>query len=246
MALEPLQPLKRAPLLHVSVQRSLRAFIEDNRLAPGAPLLPEADLAERLGVSRNSVREAVKALESVGVLETRRGVGVFVREFSFEPLLDNLAYGLGRNMRQVSEVLEIRRTLEMGLIDSALRSMTATDLAELHTVTARMHKRALKGQSFPEEDREFHHLLFRSQGNSVLLRLIDVFWLAFYKASDFVNLENMDPMATWRDHQAILEAITSGDLASVRDRLAQHYSGVDTTLDAAGVSPRTQRSSDLT
>ena len=72
-----LTPLKRAPLLHVSVQESLRGYVEANRLGPGSPLPPEGELAQSLGVSRNSVREAIKALESVGVLETRRGVGVF-------------------------------------------------------------------------------------------------------------------------------------------------------------------------
>ncbi|MEJ7138255.1 FadR/GntR family transcriptional regulator [Amphibiibacter pelophylacis] len=240
MDIEPLRPLRRAPLLHVSVQHSLRAFIEDNQLPAGAPLPPEAELAESLGVSRNSVREAVKALESVGVLETRRGVGVFVREFSFEPLLDNLAYGIGNSMRQVSEVLEIRRTLEMGLIDTALHRFTAQDLVDLRAVTQRMHDRARQGQSFPEEDREFHRILFRSQGNEVLLRLIDVFWLAFYKASDFVNLENMDPMSTWRDHQDIVDAIASGKLSSVRERLAQHYQGVDKTLAGELAPPPTQ------
>ncbi|SUW30856.1 GntR family transcriptional regulator [Brucella abortus] len=75
----PIKPLKRAPLLHVSVQESLRAYIEDNGLQAGAPLPPEGELAARLGVSRNSVREAIKALESVGVLESRRGIGVFVK-----------------------------------------------------------------------------------------------------------------------------------------------------------------------
>ncbi|MGO8190074.1 hypothetical protein AB9F38_35780, partial [Rhizobium leguminosarum] len=58
----------------------------------------------------------IKALESLGVLETRRGVGIFVNAFSFEPLLDNLAYGLCGALRQIEEVLEIRRTLEVVLI----------------------------------------------------------------------------------------------------------------------------------
>lgn len=117
MTLKSMKPLTRAPLLHVSVQESLRAYIDDNGLAPGTLLPAEGELATQLGVSRNSLREGIKALESLGVLETRRGVGIFVKAFSFEPLLDNLAYGLGGALRQIEEVLEIRRTLEVGLIE---------------------------------------------------------------------------------------------------------------------------------
>ena len=102
-----LKPLRRPPSLHVTVQGSLRGYIEDNQLKAGDPLPPEAILAQQLGVSRNSVREAIKALESVGVLETRRGIGVFVKAFSFQPLLDNLAYGLGDTLRDVEELREL-------------------------------------------------------------------------------------------------------------------------------------------
>ena len=128
MNVKSIKPLKRAPLLHVSVQESLRAYIEDNRLDPGAPLPPEGELASQLGVSRNSVREGIKALESVGVLESRRGIGVFVKAFSFEPLLENLAYGLGGALKQIEEVISIRRTLEVGLIDRTLALIGPDDI----------------------------------------------------------------------------------------------------------------------
>ena len=118
----PISPLKKAPSLHVSVQESLRAYIVENRLEAGAPLPPEGELAQQLGVSRNSVREGVKALESLGVLEMRRGVGVFVKAFSFEPLLANLTYGLGDALTQIADVIAVRRGLEVGMIDAALRA----------------------------------------------------------------------------------------------------------------------------
>ncbi|HVK91587.1 MAG TPA: FadR/GntR family transcriptional regulator [Mycoplana sp.] len=230
MNVKPIKPLKRAPLLHVSVQESLRAYIEDNRLDPGAPLPPEGELAHQLGVSRNSVREGIKALESVGVLESRRGIGVFVKAFSFEPLLENLAYGLGSTLKQIEEVITIRRTLEVGLIDRTLELISADDIRELRETCDKMKERAARGESFPNEDRNFHQLLFRCQGNQVLLRLIEVFWLAFYKASDFVNLDNADPMQTWRDHAAIVDAVEARDLAAAKDRLDKHYTGINRVI----------------
>lgn len=221
-----MKPLTRAPLLHVSVQESLRAYIDDNGLAPGTLLPAEGGLATQLGVSRNSLREGIKALESLGVLETRRGVGIFVKAFSFEPLLDNLAYGLGGALRQIEEVLEIRRTLEVGLIGKTIDVIGEEDIAELRASVDRMRAHAERGETFAADDQLFHRLLFRCQDNETLVRLIDVFWLAFYKASDFVNLENTDPMATWRDHAAIVDAIEAKDLEEARRRLDRHYEGI--------------------
>lgn len=230
MNVKSIKPLKRAPLLHVSVQESLRAYIEDNRLDPGAPLPPEGELAKQLGVSRNSVREGIKALESVGVLESRRGIGVFVKAFSFEPLLENLAYGLGGALKQIEEVISIRRTLEVGLIDKTLALIGPDDIRELRETCDKMRERAERGESFPDEDRRFHQLLFRCQHNEVLLRLLEVFWLAFYKASDFVNLDNSDPTQTWRDHAAIVDAVEARDLAAAKDRLDRHYAGINRVI----------------
>ncbi len=219
-------PLKRSPLLHVSVQESLRDYIADNRLGPGAPLPPEGTLARQLGVGRNSVREAIKALESVGILESRRGIGIFVRAFSFDPLLDNLAYGLGNALKEIEEVLVIRRTLEVGLIERTVAAIEPGTIAALRAVLEDMKTLATRGAAFPEEDRQFHRILFRDLDNEVLSRLLDVFWLAFHKASDFVNLANSDPMATWRDHVAIVDAVERRDAAAARDRLDAHYAGI--------------------
>jgi Transcriptional regulators len=229
---KPIKPLERPPLLHISVQESLRNYIEDNNLTAGAPLPPETFLAQQLGVGRNSVREAIKALESLGILETRRGVGVFVKEFSFAPLLDNLAYGLQASLRDVEELREIRRVLETGLIDRTIEMIGEEDLAELRQVTDRMRQKAERGESFAEDDQQFHQLLFRCQNNKMLSALIDIFWTAFYKASGFANLTNPTPLATWRDHHEIVEAVAAKDVEAARRRLGDHYSGIQKVIAA--------------
>jgi len=230
-ATRSIKPLNRPPSLHVSVQESLRDYIESNGLRAGDPLPPETFLAQQLGVGRNSVREAIKALESLGILETRRGVGVFVNEFSFQPLLDNLAYGLGDSLRDIEELREIRRVLETGLIGKTIEQISEADIAELRDVTERMRLRAERNESFAEEDQQFHELLFRCQNNRMLNGLIEVFWRAFYKASDFANLTNSDPLSTWRDHHEIVEAIVARDIEKARTRLDEHYEGIKQVID---------------
>jgi DNA-binding FadR family transcriptional regulator len=239
LSIKPLKPLARPPSLHASVQESLRSYIEGNNLVAGDPLPPESFLAQQLGVSRNSVREAIKALESIGILETRRGIGVFVKAFSFQPLLDNLAYGMQDSLRDVEELRVIRCVLETGLIDKTVEMIGADDLAELRATTEKMREHAERNESFAEYDRQFHQLLFRCQNNKMLSALIDIFWTAFYKASDFANLTNPTPLATWRDHHDIVEAIAAKDVEAARRRLAAHYSGIQNVvaMNRAGSMP---------
>ncbi|MBK8082345.1 MAG: FadR family transcriptional regulator [Devosia sp.] len=243
MTIKPIKPVERAPLLHVTAQESLRVYIVDNDLKAGDPLPPESALALQLGIGRNSMREAIKALESVGVLETRRGIGVFVKEFSFQPLLDNLAYGLQDSLRDIDELRDIRRVLEVGLIERTIALIGNDDIAELRRVTDTMHAKALRHEPIAAEDQEFHQLLFRCQNNRMLTALLEIFWLAFYKASGLADLGNPAPLDTWREHQSIVDAIAARDVAGARLRLDAHYRGIQDLVAlnrekvTAGVKP---------
>jgi len=226
----PLEPLDKPLPLHQSVQAALRRHIVDQGLRPGDALPSEGELARQLGVGRNSVREGVKALESLGVVEVRRGAGVFVRAFSLGPLLDNLPHALGEGLRAVQDILQIRQALELSLIDSALAATTEAHLAELRAITAAMQLKAVRGQDFAAEDRAFHRALFAPLGNAMLLSLIDTFWNVYERVAGPARLETQDPLQTWRDHLAIVDAVAARDLPAARQRLAAHYSGIASRL----------------
>jgi DNA-binding FadR family transcriptional regulator len=228
-----LEPLVRAPLLHRTVQEAIKEFVLDNDLRPGDMLPPETELARQLGVSRTSVREAVKALESLGLLAVRRGSGLFVREFSLQPLIENLSYGVLFDLQALAEIMEIRRVLESGMVEETMTRMPETTLADLHQVVARMGDQAEQGNPFFAEDRRFHQLLFAPLGNATLLNLLDVFWLTFNQASVHADLRDTNPARTYRDHVAILEAIAARDVEGARWALDQHYDGLKERLARA-------------
>jgi DNA-binding FadR family transcriptional regulator len=232
---EALQPLARTPLVHHSVQEAIRAYILDRKLQPGDPLPPENELANRLGVSRNSVREAVKALESLGVLVVRRGSGIYVQDFSFEPLLNNLHYGLLFNLRELAELLQIRRVLETGMIGQAMELITTKQISNLEQIVAQMRLRAERNEPFPHEDRAFHQHLFENSDNLTLLRLLDTFWFAFHRAVEQSEpgIYDTDPAWTYRAHAAILEAVQIGDVETARTALDQHYAGLESRVTRA-------------
>jgi DNA-binding FadR family transcriptional regulator len=225
-----LDRLERPPLVSRSVQNAIRDFVITERLQPGDALPPETELARQLGVGRNSVREAVKALESLGVLEVRRGSGLYVRDFSLEPLLDSLPYVMMSDVEDLADVFEVRRILEVGVMDKAMETMSPHTVERLRTITERMRAQAEQGKAFEKEDREFHRLLFQHMNNKTLLTLLDAFWLVFCKAALHTKIQDPNPMNTYRDHAAILAAIEAGDVAAARQALARHYDGLQGRL----------------
>ena len=230
----PIPPLVRSPSLHHSVQDAIKDYILTNALRPGDAIPSENELAKQLGVSRNSVREAVKSLESLGVLETRRGSGLFLRQFSFEPLFAGLAYGLLFDLHDLAELLELRRAVETGFIEAAIRRVDAAQIEELRGLVEQMRQRAKRGQGFPDEDRAFHRCLYERLGNRMLLRLIDTFWLAFSRAVQHAALlTDATPLSTYQDHLEIVEAIAARDVPRARLALGQHYAGIQTKLEHA-------------
>ena len=118
------------------------------------------------------------------------------------------------------------RILEVGVIDKAMQTMPPRTIEQLHAVTEQMRAQAEQGHPFADEDREFHRLLFHHLGNKALLMLLDAFWLVFRKAAQHTNIQDPNPMSTYRDHAAILAAIEAGDSEAARQALAQHYDGL--------------------
>lgn len=225
-AVEPaFRRLESLPPLHKTVQDEIRNYIIKQGLRPGDPLKPEAELARLFGVSRNSVREAVKALESTGVLETRRGSGVYIRDFSFTPLLDNLPYGLMQGRKALSELVALRKALEAGMIADAMDALTTERIADLRTALDLMRERAERGEDFAEQDRAFHRLLFADLGNEMLLQLFDLFWMAYHRAAPAVP--GRDRLEVHRRHTAILDAVLSGDPDQAREAVRAHYVGIE-------------------
>jgi len=102
--------------IHQEIQHRIKEYILVNNLQPDDPLPAETQLAEQLGVSRAVVREALRALESVGVIHSRRGAGRYVSEFNLDPVVDNLAYSMLFDQEDVQELLDVRERLEVSFV----------------------------------------------------------------------------------------------------------------------------------
>jgi DNA-binding FadR family transcriptional regulator len=219
--------LKRGVLLYQAVQEEIKSYILGNSLLPGDSLPPETELVELLGVSRNSVREAVKSLETLGILEARPGAGLFVSSFSFDPLLEHLRYGLMFELKQLADILEVRFHIEHGMIERAVEAVTPDQLTKLQAILEQMRLAAVAGRYSAEEDRTFHHILWANVDNTTVGKILDVFWMVFRQAQERASIpEPSDPMDTYQRHVAIVNALVDQNVAAARLAMKNHYVGI--------------------
>jgi DNA-binding FadR family transcriptional regulator len=217
----------RAPALNRAVQERVKDFITANHLAPGDPLPPESQLASDLGISRGSVREAIKALESLGIVEVRHGSGVFVRGFNFDSVLDLLSFGLTFDPSRIFEILQIRRWLETAAIGDVCERIGEEDVRKIEAVFAQWEDKIRADALTADQDRAFHQLLYQVIGNQSLVALIDIFWVVYHSLRVTEITRDAHPSTTIQDHRDILEAVKKRDAPLARQRIQEHFRGFE-------------------
>ena len=205
-----LEPVKRSRIYEHIVDQ-IHGLIRDRRWEPGDQIPPERELAERFRVSRTSVREALRALEMQGIIESRQGGGTFVRKADAEALIPPLAAAIVQGRRELAEVLEVRELIEPGIARHAAARATPEHLAELERLLESQRACIAEGKPFVDEDTAFHHTLARSADNRILLRLHNVI-LDVLRDSRQSYLHVPDrPQLSLRGHEAILAAVRARD-----------------------------------
>ncbi|MFD8303368.1 FadR/GntR family transcriptional regulator [Streptomyces sp. NPDC059690] len=214
------------------IRRAVVQLILDRRLRPGAALPTEAELMEDLGVSRNSVREALKALQALDIVEIRHGYGTYVGEASLTPLVDGLTFRtLARHdddTGALAEILQVREVLEEGLIRRIAGTADEAELDALEAVVSRMETAVRAGRPFPELDRQFHELLYAPLGNPLVPQLLGAFWTVFRRVAAARGwTEDPRPQVTVRRHRDIVTALRARGAAGAQLAMEHHFRGIE-------------------
>src|SRR5437879_8111842 len=135
---DELEPIRNTRI-YAEVASQIQRLIADGRLRPGDHLPPERELAERFGVSRTSVRDAIRVLELMGLLEPRQGEGTVVRDLSPDSLVSPLTSLLVRNRALLADLLDVRKMIEPSLAARAAVQALSADLARLEQLFPRQH-----------------------------------------------------------------------------------------------------------
>lgn len=214
----------RSPSLSVVAQNHIKDYIIEHNLKPGDPLPAEGEFAQELGVSRGPVREAVKSLESLGIIEVRHGEGLFVREWNFDPVLATLQFGMRVSPETLVELYQIRKWLEIAVIGDAVKRITDDELIQLDILMLQWERAMKAGEAYIQYDEEFHRIILGTLQNQTLMKLFSSFWLAF-NSQNRAELYSHDHRGVIDAHRKVVQAIKNRDPEGARQALKQQFLG---------------------
>jgi GntR family transcriptional regulator, transcriptional repressor for pyruvate dehydrogenase complex len=212
-----------APLTDAAIQK-LREMIISGHYPSGARLPPEAELAAELGLSRNTAREAVRALSSARVLDVRRGDGTYVTSLRPELLLEGIAFAV-EVMHEESglELLQVRRILEPAATALAADSISPEALADLDRTLAHMQESSGDLEEFVRHDAEFHAQIAAASDNQTLASMLNGVSSHAFRARVWQGIIDTEAIArTIFEHHRILDALRGGDSELARAAALAH------------------------
>lgn len=213
---------------------TIRAMIVSGELTPGQRLPPEKELSERLGLSRNSLREAVKSLEVIRVLDVRRGDGTYVTSLEPHLLLEAMSFVVDLHRDQsVIEIFEVRRVLEPYAAGLAAERISDEQLTALTASLASVGEDT-SVKDLVEHDLEFHRLITHASGNAYLASLLDSLSSSTVRARVWRGItQERSTSRTLSEHGAILAALKRHDVDITRASVTVHIGGIEAWLHAA-------------
>ncbi|MFY9843204.1 MAG: FadR/GntR family transcriptional regulator [Terriglobales bacterium] len=211
--------------VYQEVARQLERRITEE-MKPGDRLPPERQLVRMLGVSRGSVRDAIRTLEMMGLLEPRQGVGTVVCDP--EVMRANpLANALLEKRKMVAELLDVRKTIEPSLARRAALHATRDEISDMEDILARQEAKLRDGDLGIEEDNEFHYSVALASGNSVFLKVVDVL-MDLLRETRERSLEGEGrQQKSLAGHRRILSALERGDSAAAEAAMLWHLQEIE-------------------
>ena len=222
------------PTIGDATYQSLREGIAGGRFPPGSRLPSERELADRMGVSRPAVREAMRLLVGQGLIEVRPRRGVYVRAAGEVGFADAFSQLIGTDFDRVMELLEVRRALEMRSAHLAAQYATAADLRELEAIFADMKRDHETRATGDDADVRFHCAIAAAAGNTVLQHLMTTLHGALVKAARLLASRLMDSEHYRNEmfaiHSRIHEAIRERKPKAAETAMNAHFAFVQREL----------------
>ncbi|MEV4135806.1 FadR/GntR family transcriptional regulator [Dactylosporangium sp. NPDC049742] len=194
--------------------RAIQQMIVDGRLAPGQRLPPERELSELLGISRPTLRETIRALVGLNILESRHGAGTFVAGLSTAALLEPMRFVMALNERTVEELFEARLLLEPALAGLAAQRATGEQVAAMRA--------AILGEDQVEADVLLHRLIAGASGNALLAAMLESLSGLGRSSRSMTSGRPGVHGRTAEDHEAIVAAVEARDPDAARRAMTAH------------------------
>jgi DNA-binding FadR family transcriptional regulator len=216
----------KSRMLRSTTAEQIKRLILLRGLHPGDPIPTETELCEELGVSRSSVREAIRTLATLDIVEVRHGTGV--GQMSLAPLVETLVFrgvlSPGDDLAALREVVDLRRSLDLALTDDVVKAHSGHEDEEIPRLVAAMQASAENGKAFLYEDRQFHTRLLAPLTNQLAGQLVAAFWDIHTAVLPRLDLAlPADLRQTAKAHSDMYAAARSGDHEAYRKAVIDHY-----------------------
>jgi GntR family transcriptional repressor for pyruvate dehydrogenase complex len=208
-----------------NVTQAARRFLEyftSGDIEPGTRLPSERTLAQSLGIGRSAVREALAALEIMGIVDVRPGSGTYLRGFDSELLPQTLSWGFMVGAPRTKELIEVRRVLENEAARLAAERIDEAGLARLESYLAGMRDNLSDLRAYVEADLHFHLEIATAAGNGVLLQLLQSIRALLRVWVDRALNDEDQARIVLKEHTAVFEAIRSRDGDRAAAVMAEH------------------------
>lgn len=218
------------------VARRLMDLFTSGSIEPGTRLPPERHLAATLGVGRSAVREALAALEILGIVDVRPGSGTYLRGTASELLPQTLRWGLLIGPQSTSELLELRSGLEIYVARLAAGRIDASGLTALSAPLERMRADVGNLKAFARADLDFHNALAAAAGNGTLVDLLHVVRSLLQVYADRAVHDEAEARIAITEHDAVYRAIAASDEDAAASAMATHMATASLRLAAEAIT----------
>lgn len=219
---DSLKPLKREPI-SVTILNMITDNILSGALKPGDKLPTEIELAESLGVGRNSVREAIKMVSSFGAIEVKMGSGTFIANSMPSSILDPLMLSLAYEQGTSKELVDLRLMIEIGAAKLAIDAASDEEIARLETANDKLKEAADKKIDDPQYlrdvDLNIHYTLFEITKNRFVSKIGRSIYRLFFASIE--KTVEMDPYRAYCNHKLYIDAIKKRDKESVGKKIRE-------------------------
>jgi GntR family transcriptional repressor for pyruvate dehydrogenase complex len=228
----------RSTRIYEEIVRQIKTMIAEGRLTSGDRLPPERELAEKFLVSRTSVREALRALESLGLVEIRPGEGTFIREISVDRLVEPLALVMVSQREALAELFEARRLLEPAIAGLAAARATPDEIQDMERILEDQAREVVAGRTGFAQDAQFHAAIGRAAHNEAITRIAHaVMDLLTQSREESLNTPGR-PSRSHDDHRRILQAIAERQPAAAERAMRDHLVAVEALVLGSSESAR--------